>query len=254
VKTVAAIGGAILVVGGVLVIVLTHSHLAWFDDSVTLGDALVAAGTLALAVVTFWLAWQTRREIGVSMKSIDLAREGIDSQDMPFVIAVPNPNQSHDLDTTVNGSRLWWGLDPDGKWVLRVRLWNIGKGPAIVRDVRLRFVMREFLDARTADVGEIVIGPGQAHDFTLPVEDGKPTLPPAGKDVTCVMRIYYSHIGGAEYMTASSALVGSEGVRPSNFTRQPSDGHGRSVILAGPSAWTPWQRDKGDGADPSWPL
>lgn len=221
-------GGIILaVVGGVVTIVLTGSHLASFNDSITLGDALVAGGTLALAAVTFWLTWQTRREVGMSIRSIELSREGIEAQDMPFVIAVANPDQSRNLDTTVSYLRLWWGFSPDGDWLLQVRLWNLGRGPAIARDIRLQAGGRDILDARTAEEGEIVIGPNQVHDLMLPVADGDP---PLGDDLRGAMRIYYGHIGGTEYMTTSLALVGDQGVRVSNFKRLPSDGQGRPVV------------------------
>jgi hypothetical protein len=43
-----------------------------FVSDLTLGDALVAGGTLALAAVTFWLALQTRKEVGLSTDSIML--------------------------------------------------------------------------------------------------------------------------------------------------------------------------------------
>lgn len=213
--------------GGVVAIVLTGSHLASFDDSVTLGDALVAAGTLALAGVTFWLAWQTRREVRMSMTSIKLAREGIEAQDMPFVIAAANPDQTRDFDTTISYLRMWWGFSPDGDYLLQLRLWNIGRGPAIARDVRLEADGHDILHTRTAEEGEIVIGPNQVHDLTLAVNGGEP---PFGDDLRGAMRIYYSHIGGTEYMTNSLALVGGQGVRASNFKRLPSDGEGRPVV------------------------
>ena len=140
------LGGSSLLAVAIFVVVLSDVHLGSFDDSVSLGDALVAAGTLALAVVTFWLAWQTKREVGISTRSIDLAREGIEAQDMPFVIATANPEQSRELDTTVSMLRLWWGFDPDGgDYLLQIRLWNIGRGPAIARDVRLQIGTRDLL-------------------------------------------------------------------------------------------------------------
>jgi hypothetical protein len=227
VKVVIALAGILGASGGVAAIVLTSSHLASFDDSVTLGDALVAGGTLALAGVTFWLAWQTRREVRASMTSIELAREGIEAQDMPFVIAAANPDQARDLDTTVSYLRMWWRFSPDGDYVLQLRLWNIGRGPAIARDVRLQAGGRDVLRPRTAEEGEIVIGPNQVHDLTLAVDGGEP---PLGDDLRGAMRIYYGHIGGTEYMTNSLALIGDQGVRASNFKRLRSDQEGRPVV------------------------
>jgi len=221
-------GSSLLLAVAILVVVLSGVHLGSFDDSVSLGDALVAAGTLALAMVTFWLAWQTKREVGISTRSIDLAREGIEAQDMPFVIPTANPEQSRELDTTVSMLRLWWGFDPDGgDYLLQIRLWNIGRGPAIARDVRLQVGTRDLLGARQANEGEIVIAPNQVYDFTLAVPGGDP---PLEEDLRGAMRIYYGHTGGSEYMTNSLALVGPEGVRPANFKRLESDGEGRPVV------------------------
>jgi hypothetical protein len=217
----------LLAVAAVVAIALAGTHLATFDDSLTLGDALVAGGTLALAAVTFWLALQTKREVGNSNRSIELAREGIEAQDMPFVIATANPDQHRELDKSTSYLRLWWGFSPDADWLLQIRLWNIGKGPAIARDIRLQGAGRDILGPRSAEIGEIVIGPGQVNDLTLPVIGGEP---PLDEDLRGSLQIYYGHIAGTEYMTTSLALIGEQGVRPSNFVRMLSDGEGRPVV------------------------
>jgi hypothetical protein len=218
---------SLALLGGLLAIILSSAHVADFEDALTLGDALVAGGTLALALVTFWLAWQTKREVGNSKESIELSREAIVAQDMPFVIASSNPDQHRDLDTTTSNLRLWWRFGDEGEWLLQLRLWNIGRGPAIAGDIRLGGAGRDILGARPTDIGEIVIGPGQVYDLVLPVVGGDPPLD--SEDVRGVMRIYYRHIAGAEYMTNSLALIGDQGVRPANLKRLLSDGEGRSV-------------------------
>jgi hypothetical protein len=63
--------------------------------------------------------------------------------------------------------------------------------------------------------------------MTLPVIGGDP---PLGEDLRGSLRIYYGHIAGTEYMTTSLALIGEQGVRPSNFVRLLSDGEGRPVV------------------------
>jgi hypothetical protein len=191
---------------------------------ITLGEALVAAGTLALAGFTWRLARQTRSEVGLSRETIELTQQSIEAQDMPFVIAHANPGRLQYLDKTKNRLWMWWQLDED-LYSLQVRLWNIGKGPAIARDVRLVLSDDDVLFARPGRIGEIVIEPGQGHDFTLPVNG----FPPAGEQLG-VMRVYYAHSSGTEYMTVSHAKIGEGGVHCSNFERKVSDGEGRSVV------------------------
>jgi hypothetical protein len=226
-KSATLAAGSFLAVTGTAAVVLTGGHLASFDDSVTLGDSLVAGGTLALAGVTFWLAWQTRREVGLSVKGIEIAREGIDAQDMPFVIASQDPNQSRALDA-FDLRRLWWSTGPNGGWLLQVRLWNIGRGPAIARDIRLQAGGDDFLGARAAEIGEIVIEAGQVHDLILPVAIEESAF--SSEDLRGAMRIYYSHIDGTEYMTTSLALIADRGVRVASFKRLLSDGKGRPIV------------------------
>lgn len=210
---------------GIVAIAALGVHLAKFDDALTLGDALVAGGTLALAAGTLWLGLQTRRDVDVSSDSIQLAREGIDAQDMPFVIPAVNPDQSRSLDLTTNGLRMWWEIGPEGDYWLQTRLWNIGKGPAITGDVTLEVDGRKILAARTGGIGEIVIQPGMAADIALPVSEDWPRLEARG-----VMRVYYRHINGTLYMTNSLALVSDTGVQPSNFNRLTSDRQDRPVV------------------------
>jgi hypothetical protein len=205
-------------------------HLAKFEDTLTLGDALVAFGTLALAGVTFWLALQTRREVKLSTSSIELARQGIEAQDMPFVICVPNPDQTDANGLSNIETRMWWDAFVDG-YRLQMRLWNIGKGPAIVRDVRLLLGDdSDILWQRNVDLGELVIGPAEVHDIDVPSSGNQPPAEQMGE-----MHIYYAHSSGSEYMTSSSCPVGPGGVRCANFERKASDGMGRSVLLDPPA-------------------
>lgn len=185
-----------------------------FVGDLTLGDALVAGGTLALAGVTFWLAWQTRREVALSTDSIDLSRQGLEAQDMPFVIAVRAPREN-----TV-GTYMTWGMDEHEATHLRLRLWNIGRGPAIVRDVRVELEG----DVLEPLPREIPIGAKEVADLEIPAKKD----PPPGNQVGAV-RVYYAHSSGTEYMTKSSARVAERGVRCTDFDRAPSDREARAV-------------------------
>ena len=205
---------------------LTNSarvHLATFNDTLSLGDALVASGTLALAAVTLWLAWQTRREVSLSTKSIDLAREGIEAQDMPFVIAVTNPDQGKYFDASFNRQLMWWGWEPaDGVYWLQARLWNIGKGPAIAGDIRLVLDGEDLLAPRSAEIGEIVVAPGQVHDINVFTSSE-----PLDRDGWGTLRVYFAHSSGSEYMTISQARISERGVRCADFRHRRSDAEGR---------------------------
>jgi hypothetical protein len=99
-----------------------------YQPDLQLGDALVAFGTIVLAVFTWRLARQARREV--------------EAQDRPFVVATPPHSEK------INAAiRFFDALERDGydgvpedtppEWRFAFRLWNMGKGPAIVDDVTL---------------------------------------------------------------------------------------------------------------------
>lgn len=196
-------------------------QIAKWENALTLGDALVAAGTLALALATVWLVLQTKREVKFSASSIDLARQGIEAQDMPFVVAVPDPEQVRQLEATRDPANMWWGLDEAGEYTIRIRFWNIGRGPAIARDVRLDLGDGEILPYTP---GEQIIHAGGAADYVLGISGDPPDGEAAG-----TLRVYYAHTDGTEYMTKSDVGAFAGGVRCVDFKRVKSDGEGRSV-------------------------
>lgn len=196
------------------------AQIAHWENTLTLGDALVAGGTLALAAATVWLVLQTKSEVKFSASSIDLARQGIEAQDMPFVVAVPNPDQIRQLNHTRSGNFMWWGLE-EGDYTLRMRFWNIGRGPAIARDVRLDLVDGEVLPYTP---GERIIHAGGVADYVLGISGE----PPDG-EVAGTLRVYYAHTDGTEYMTESEVAAYEGGVRCVAFKRVKTDGEGRST-------------------------
>lgn len=191
-----------------------------FHWEANLGEAIVGLGTLALAWFTWRLARQTKREVDASTESIGLTRQSIEAQDMPYVIAVAIPEG-------VGERRFWmrWRKRRDVERVyLRLRLWNIGRGPAIVRDIKLLFPAEE--DLLYARQGEVPLGPDQEYDQLVLDVNGEP---PGGEQLG-QLRVYYAHTSGTEYMTVSPAKVGDLGVKCTGFRREPSDGKGRSVL------------------------
>jgi len=189
------------------------SFIGW-DETLNAGDAIVAVGTLALAGVTFWLAWQTRREVGLTTSSIELTREGIEAQDMPYVIATPNPR-------VPGPDAAWMPWSGSGnRWQLSLRLWNIGKGPAIVQDVQLDLDHEYLLPMR----GQVPIAAGQAADVTL-----QGNWQPPGGDQAGLLRIYYRHSSGRVYMTRERVRMRPEGILAVDYERSPTDAEERTV-------------------------
>ena len=182
-----------------------------FHWETNLGDALVAAGTLALAGFTWRLARQTRSEVNVSREEIELTRQSIEAQDMPFVIATPQQR----------GWAIRWETMA-GAATLAARLRNIGRGPAMVTDLRLTLDGQDALDPIEAEI-PFPAGGEQKHTFSL--------LAPRPTDETGalsgVLRIYYTHSSGHEYMTSSDAQVTVDGLLCRNFRRAESDHCGR---------------------------
>jgi hypothetical protein len=181
------------------------------DYKLTLGDAIVGAGTLLLAVFTGWLAWQTRREVKKTDQSIALARESIEAQDMPYVIVMPQDRSTIEI----TGPH-----DVPPRWLLKVRLWNIGRGPAIVGDIRI---------ASEPDGAELVdyqwaqrpVAAGGKRDSALGFAGPSDDFEDA--EGTLTLRVYYRHASGARYMTTSRLEVSGQEVLPVSFVRSFAD-------------------------------
>jgi hypothetical protein len=106
---------------GVAVVVLGVVQVDWGEE-VGAGDFFVGAGTLALAVGTVWLGRHAARQA-------DLAKQSIEDAERPFVIATPHDEHPEGLG---------FFQDDDGGLWFYYRLWNIGRGPALVIGVGLR--------------------------------------------------------------------------------------------------------------------
>lgn len=175
-------------------IVVTHS--------LTLGDVVVGAGTLALAVFTAWLGFSTRA-------SAKAAGEAVEASEEPFVIATPTPPDSRamilrDHELPQVGTPPPYGihraLDGAGGCFVRLRLWNVGQGPAIVTGVQLRPVdgkdllgnLDRHYPVAAGDAADIEI---PSHAWPATVSDG-------------VLSIEYVRATGRRYRTSSVASIG----------------------------------------------
>lgn len=182
-------------------------------DSMTLGEAFVGFGTLMLAAFTAWLGFSTRT-------SAKAAREAVEAAEEPFVIATPTP-----LDGTVMRLRehevpqvgtlppdgIHRALDGAGGSFVRLRLWNVGQGPAIVTGVQLR--PGDGNDALGGFDRHYPIAAGAVADIEIPS--------PAWPATACegVLSIDYVRATGRRYRTASVASIGDPIVTCRTYNR-----------------------------------
>jgi hypothetical protein len=182
-------------------------------DSVTLGELIVGAGTLALAAFTAGLGWETR----VSAKA---AREAVEGSEEPFVIATPTPDWrlmrlcAHERPQQGQGPPLAihraLGSNGDGSFV-RLRLWNIGQGPAIV--TRVRLAEQHGADL-LGDLGEHhAVGAGEVVDIEI--------SPPRWADSLGdgSLTIEYVRASGLRYATISAVSIGDPTLHCRTYTR-----------------------------------
>lgn len=197
-----------------------------WNGEVGAGDALVGAGTLALAWFTWRLARQTKADVDASRDSIAVSREAIEAADMPFVIPTPVPTSSpfsirKDGPATISfeqaGSTHW----------LNLRLWNLGKGPAIVRDI--------LLDLEDAQVlyglrNAIPIATEQAHDLNVEM---RYAFVATDYERRGTLTVIYSHASGTHHQTECSVVIAGRIVTCESFNRSQatSDSLRRSLDL-----------------------
>jgi hypothetical protein len=184
---------------------------------VSVGDLIVGGGTLLLAGFTALLARQTRDAVAVSERGLELNRAGVEALDRPFVIASPDQERS-----------LLGFAEPGGAhegWRFVYRLWNLGKGPAIVDDMSLVETTggREFLTADESMERAVAMNP-PVFDGLSRLEHGAP--PGAGAEMS--LRIWYRSSAGARYVSISRLQVtGDLSCICTDFRQEPAPLHGR---------------------------
>lgn len=173
----------------------------------SLGELLVAAGTLALAGFTWWLAQKTSQEVAKTEEGLQLTRESIEAQDMPFVIGSPDPSVSPSIRIRAF---------PDGLGFLSIRLWNLGKGPAMVSELSLRTGDGDLLNPLEV---QIPVATGEVRDLTHPIAGSVDDLPERWSGELLIL---YSHASGARYVTVSKVDVDARALTCRSYSRRPS--------------------------------
>jgi len=183
-------------------------------DSLTVGDAIVGGGTLLLASFTGWLGWSTRESARAAQQAVEQAEE-------PYVIGVPSPPEVLGIaragEIPPMSIHRWRERQSGGgtRDLLRLRLWNIGSGPAIVHEVRL--TSHEHRELR-----EIVLAAGlEAH---VPIAAGQwadVSVPSARwhEPGTGLLRVEYEHSNGNDYATNSDVTIAGNIVQAVTYPR-----------------------------------
>ena len=186
-------------------------------DSITLGELAVGVGTLALAGITVFLGVETR-------KSARAAQEAVEASEEPFVIATSTPRledmtlRSHEAPQLGHPPpiAIHRALDDGGASFVRLRLWNIGQGPAIVTAVQLRGLEGADL------LGELYkfypVAAGGPADIEIRSPGWPATTPCDG-----VLTIDYFRASGLVYRTTSQALIGDPTLECRTYQRSRLD-------------------------------
>jgi hypothetical protein len=218
-----------------------HIRRRWFDGGLMLcvadasttwiavgsiGTFIAALATLGVALLTRSVATGTRdvadetKELAVETRKLAAATEAaVETTEEPFVIAVPSPPEAIRLGDHESGplpSAIHRGLGSEGPFV-RLRLWNIGTGPAIVEVVSLR----------RPEQGECIgslpggfrpVGAGQWADMEIR-SSGWPAVLGDG-----TLRVTYTHSSGRKYETVSDVTIGDPTVTCLTYARSRAAG------------------------------
>jgi hypothetical protein len=189
------------------------THHSWFSSSLTLGDLIVGVGTLALAGFTAWLGLSTRA-------SATATRAAVEASEEPFVLATPideldaMPKLTIDEDPREEGKCPPFQIHrvvQDQVSFVRLKLWNIGHGPAIATAVEL--LNRD---------GTNLLGRLDQH-YALPAGGFADIAIPSPTWVTLTGQgnfiIHYAHANGRQYLTISEVNIGDPTVNCKTYRR-----------------------------------
>jgi hypothetical protein len=179
-------------------------------QTVTIGELLVGFGAIALAGLIGVLAYQTR-------KSARAAQAIVESAEEPFVIATPIDRlegmrlreHEHPESGTLPPFEIHRTYDNKGNFV-RLKLWNIGHGPAIVHQVRL---CRDGVDYLNSLPQMYPLGVGHSVD----IEIRSPRWPSSSSPATLL--ITYTHASGRVYGTTSQVFIAGQRVMCDTYAR-----------------------------------
>lgn len=166
------------------------------SGQLTAGDLLVGVGTVLLAVFAY--------------RSVRVASASVEAQDAPLVIGANVP-QSSPVASQCPGQSFdppFAGALPDGGQLAFVmQLWNVGRGPAVVQDVRLVIEHAEVLRPFPSHV---IVHPGGVHDGVWTAFDVPEDKHAA--DLTGTLRIIYAHPNGKLLETVSRVDLHQRGL------------------------------------------
>jgi hypothetical protein len=173
------------------------------SGTIGLGEVLVAVGTLALAFITWRLARTTGQSVHAARDSVEAERATVEAMAMPYIVATPSMPAV--IAQTIGGEpaeyppEIHRGRDLEtNQWMLRLHLWNIGTGPAIVTDLRVTASDKEFVRGLPQ---HLPIGATLANDAEALVSDW-PT-----DQTFASLRIDYLHSSGKRYITKSDVMI-----------------------------------------------
>jgi hypothetical protein len=177
------------------------AHHSWFSSSLTLGDVIIGVCTLVLAGFTAWLGFSTRASAKATQAAVEASEE-------PFVLATPTDNleamilRPHERPQGghIPPFAIHRASDVEGKGsFVRLKLWNIGHGPAIATAVQL------LNHDDTNLLGELyqhyALPAGGPADIEIPSPRWV-ALPGKGRLV-----IHYAHANGRQYLTTSEVDI-----------------------------------------------
>lgn len=192
--------------------------LAFWVLKMTVGEAVVGGGTLLLALFTVYLAVETRA-------SARAARTAVETAEEPFVIATPTPDTAlmvlreyEVIPTKLPPLQIHRSQDPNGDTVMyppvvRLRLWNLGSGPAIATALALATGEHHLLGKLLQDYA---LPPQGVADIEVP----SPDWPVSGRPQSGTLTISYRHASGRQYRTTSEVSIGGLQVKCATYERE----------------------------------
>lgn len=157
------------------------------SNQLTAGDLVVGGGTLLLAVFAFL--------------SVRVAGATVEAQDAPLLIGA---NVPADSPVAKNYAGQSWdppfagALAEGSPLAFAMRLWNVGRGPAVVRDVRLEIDGR---DALRPLPSHVIVNAGGVHDGVW--KEFAVAKDRRSADLTGTLQIIYAHPNGRLLVTVS---------------------------------------------------
>jgi hypothetical protein len=186
---------------------------AWLTVRMTLGELAVAVGTGLLALLTGWLGLETRA-------SAKAAQEAVEESEEPFVIATPTDDleamQLRPYELTpgeLPPVAIHRAADDDTSYFVRLKLWNIGAGPAIVRAVMLD-------DERGAEYLDHI-----APFYPIPARGAadveiRSSAWPDASPASARLTIQYYRANGTTYLTESDVVIEGSVVTAYTYRRR----------------------------------